>query len=73
MRTIVSAVVGLLVAYLVLVWAVDSFGVLSETICNADFTLPDIACRVVGGAIPFLLVPVCGVAAFFGARRIFAK
>jgi len=73
MKTLVSIVVGILAAYLTLVWAIGHLDAVSNTTCNQEFTLPAIACGFIGLGITILLIPLAGIAGFLGSRWALAK
>ncbi|MET1079073.1 MAG: hypothetical protein ABWY06_13755 [Pseudomonas sp.] len=73
MKLIACIAIGLLVSYATLILASEHLGAISSTVCGQEFVLPDIVCRLGGGILTLLLVPISGILAFFGARRTFAK
>ena len=73
MKTFVSIIVSLLVAYLTLAWVVSHLGAVSGAACSAEFTLPSIACHIAGFGVSLLLVPLSGIVAFMTTQMVFPK
>lgn len=73
MKTAISIAAGLLVSYATLVLALNHLDAIPGAACSPGFTIPAVACRLAGLGATLLLVPVSGILAFIGARRVLRR
>jgi hypothetical protein len=70
MKLVSSLLVGLLAAYLALIWATGHLDALSTALCAKDFNGPGLLCRFAGLGLTLLAVPAAGVLGFVATSRL---